>query len=93
MDQQRLSLEALWKTVKPGGLYFIEDLHTSFHTRYGGDVSHDDPNIKTMVKYIFELIDDKLSPDGTKHAMSMEMRGIDCQREICVFEKKQAGTI
>jgi len=36
MVQQRTSLEVLWKSVKPGGIYFIEDLATSYLPTYGG---------------------------------------------------------
>lgn len=94
MSQQQTSLEHLWKIVKPGGMYFIEDLQTSFIAHYGGDPSIGrEPKIKTMMKYIYELIDDKMLPDGRKHAMSMEMRGIECQREVCVMFKKEEGTV
>lgn len=94
MHQQQTSLEALWSIVKPGGLYFIEDLQTSFWTPYGGDpTGGKDPNVPTMAKYIHELVDDKLTPDGSRHPMSMEMRSIECQREVCLFTKKEAGTL
>jgi hypothetical protein len=94
MNQQRVSLEKLWQIVKPGGYYFIEDLQTSFMAGYGGDTTGGkDPNVHTMSKYIYELIDDKLSPDGKRHPMSIEMRGIECQREICLFIKKERGTL
>ncbi|ETS77813.1 hypothetical protein PFICI_09875 [Pestalotiopsis fici W106-1] len=94
MHQQQTSLEALWSIVKPGGLYFIEDLQTSFWPSYGGDgTGGKDPKVPTMAKFIHELVDDKLTPDGTRHAMSMEMRSIECQREVCLFTKKEAGTL
>jgi len=28
-DDQMLTLESLWQCLKPGGMYFVEDLHTS----------------------------------------------------------------
>lgn len=31
IKQQRTSIETLWKYVKKGGMYIIEDLHTNFH--------------------------------------------------------------
>ena len=30
MLQQQLTLAAYWRRVRPGGLFIIEDLHTSF---------------------------------------------------------------
>ena len=36
MHQQIASYEALWHAVKRGGFYVIEDINTSFKTRYGG---------------------------------------------------------
>ncbi|KAK9419433.1 putative Methyltransferase domain-containing protein [Seiridium unicorne] len=94
MNQQKVSFEALWKIVKPGGFYFVEDLQTSFMASYGGDPSGGkDPKVWTMAKYIYELIDDKLTPDGTRHSMSMEMRSIECQREVCLFTKKEKGSV
>jgi 23S rRNA U2552 (ribose-2'-O)-methylase RlmE/FtsJ len=34
MDHQRLSFEVLWPHVKPGGLFVIEDIHTSYRDKY-----------------------------------------------------------
>ncbi|KAK6859901.1 hypothetical protein PG995_003537 [Apiospora arundinis] len=93
MNQQQVSLEVLWKIVKPGGMYFVEDLQTSFMPSYGGDgTGGKDPNKHTMSKFIYELIDDKLQGDGKRHPISAEMRGIDCMREVCLFHKKELGT-
>lgn len=91
MTQQRNSLEELWGIIKPGGYYFIEDLHTSYLPQWGGDTTGGkDPNVHTMTKFIYELIDDKMV-DGSRHAISKDMRGIDCMREVCCIEKMEVG--
>ncbi|KAH7028054.1 uncharacterized protein B0I36DRAFT_146617 [Microdochium trichocladiopsis] len=90
MKQQQTSLEHLWKAVKPGGIYFVEDLQTSFWTQYGGDpTGGKDPKIPTMLKFIYEMIDDRMAPDGDKHLeLTADLRGVECQREVCAFFKK-----
>lgn len=92
VTQQSTSLEELWKIVKPGGVYFIEDLQTSYIGHYGGDASGTDTKIKTMTKMIYEIIDDKMT-DGSRNPLSKEMRNIDCMREVCAFTKKETGTV
>ncbi|OAA65523.1 hypothetical protein SPI_02310 [Niveomyces insectorum RCEF 264] len=92
MTQQQNSLEELWGIVKPGALYFIEDLQTSYMAGYGGDPSRRDPDKHTMTKYLYELIDDKMVGHST-HPVSGDLRGIDCMREVCCLTKKAAGTV
>lgn len=36
MDQQLVTFEALWPTVKDGGVYLVEDIHTSYFPGHGG---------------------------------------------------------
>lgn len=87
MVQQITSLQHLWKAVKPGGFYILEDLQTSYWAGYGGDASTKDQSIHTAMKFIYELIDDRMS--GTnKHEISETMRSIDCMKEVCGFTKK-----
>lgn len=48
MVQQITSLEVLWPAVKKGGLYFCEDLQTSWWDAVGGDSANTGTK-KTMV--------------------------------------------
>jgi len=89
MDQQITSLKHLWKAVKPGGYYILEDLQTSYLEAYHGDPSAHDPTIETATKFIYELIDDRMTGKN-KHEISSDMRSIDCMREVCGFTKKVA---
>ncbi|KIM98372.1 hypothetical protein OIDMADRAFT_167198 [Oidiodendron maius Zn] len=88
MHEQITSIKKLWKTIKPGGVYFCEDLETSYFPMFDGDPSTKDVYKYTMTKFIFELLDDKMiSGRGTKHKISEDLQSIDCMREICAFVK------
>ncbi|UKZ73869.1 hypothetical protein TrVFT333_001523 [Trichoderma virens FT-333] len=88
MHQQIISLQHLWRTIKPGGVYFCEDLETSYFPMFDGDASSVDASKYTMTKHIFELIDDKMIfGGGTKHTMSEDLHSIECMKEICAFVK------
>ncbi|HEY5236715.1 MAG TPA: class I SAM-dependent methyltransferase [Rhabdochlamydiaceae bacterium] len=53
MMQQVMSFKYLFPQVKRGGMYIIEDLHTSYWTEYGGG---DHP--RTAINFLKGLIDD-----------------------------------
>lgn len=94
MDQQTTSLQELWPYLRPGGVYFAEDLQTSFMDKYGGDSTRTNLNKKTFIRWIHELVDDIMaSPEGIppKNAWSSEIASIDCMAEMCVLTKKEKG--
>lgn len=88
MNQQITSLEYLWKIVKPGGLYVIEDLQTSYWENYGGDPSAKDATKLTTMKYIYGLLDDMMAGREMKTS-SHDLESIDCMAEICVLRKRK----
>lgn len=50
MNQQKTSLNVLWRSIKPGGVYFIEDLGTSYSRKHGGNGPDSTMNVlKTML--------------------------------------------
>ena len=70
MKQQQTTFHTLWPKMKPGSLYFFEDLHTSYITgSYGGgdmkrpanrvaaDASNSWENYNS-VEFIMQLFDD-----------------------------------
>lgn len=48
------SFEHLFESVKSGGIYVVEDVHTSYFNSYGGGLN----NPKTMMEYFKKLTDD-----------------------------------
>ncbi len=60
MYQQINSFEVLFPYVKSGGMYIIEDLHTSYWKMYGGHGSQKEPKAGTgtTINFLKDLIDD-----------------------------------
>ncbi len=90
MEQQITSLDTLFPIVKPGGMYFCEDLQTSYMEAYGAV-----PGAKTMMMVIQELLHDlnanvPVAPP-LQHEIAREMRSVECGEEICGFFKKELG--
>ncbi|KAJ0164485.1 8-demethyl-8-alpha-L-rhamnosyl tetracenomycin-C 2'-O-methyltransferase [Colletotrichum tanaceti] len=94
MIQQEVSLRELWPFLRPGGVYFAEDLQTSFMDPYGGDASRADPTKRTFIAFIHELVDDFMSAKmdiPSKNAWATQIASIDCMAEMCVLTKKEKG--
>jgi hypothetical protein len=87
VSQQQLSLRYLWKTLSPGGLYVIEDLHTSRRTEtdknkeYFEVDSHDLTTLEVMERLRSrELCETKYIPEN-------EMKEILDNLEFCEIDK------
>ncbi|THY55669.1 hypothetical protein D6C99_03084 [Aureobasidium pullulans] len=93
MNQQIKSLEHLWKTVKPGGYYFCEDMQTSYWDSHGGGPTASKENgNQTFVQLVNEMVEDlnsgnrRVNFDGAE-----EVLGVDCMAEVCGFWKRPEG--
>jgi len=53
MGQQIATFEEMWPAVRPGGVYLVEDLHTSYWPDYGGGHRREG----TFIEYAKKLID------------------------------------
>lgn len=88
MDQQMTSLEFLWKAVKPGGLYVIEDLQTSYWESFGGNHLGRSSSKETTISYLYQLVDDLMIGRNAKQ-ISHDLLSVDCMAEICALRKKK----
>jgi hypothetical protein len=85
MEQQRTSLSVLWPYIKEGGIYFIEDLGTSYHPTYGGDYESDD----TMMGDLKSMLDDnnRVAGISDKHPVSREVVSFEFTQECVALTK------
>jgi demethylmacrocin O-methyltransferase len=60
MHQQIISFQTLFPHVRSGGLYIIEDLHTSYWNEYGGNGTRDKPKAGpgTALEFLKQLVED-----------------------------------
>lgn len=82
MDQQLVSLQTLWKAVKPGGTYFVEDLETSYLEEYGGGGGRAAAAAttgasglrrkETMVQFIQRMTEDLMYPDARMQVYNVQ---------------------
>jgi len=82
--QQIISFQQLFPSaLSSKGVYFLEDLLTSYMSGYAAGP-------QTAVNYIKNLHDDLnkgSAPGNLKHSEAADLRSISCWDEICVFEK------
>jgi hypothetical protein len=94
MNQQRVSIEELYKAVVPGGFYAVEDLQTSFWPSY----IDKGPLMTNVFKgYLDFLMSDQV-PEAKlmtivedKEGNTEYVKGIqsfECMRELCIITKK-----
>lgn len=60
MQQQIVSFLTLFPALKSGGIYVIEDLHTSYWQQFGGGGTFDHPSAspRSTIEFLKKLIDD-----------------------------------
>ncbi|HEY9293427.1 MAG TPA: class I SAM-dependent methyltransferase [Microlunatus sp.] len=86
MEQQIATFEELWPRIRNGGVLAMEDLHTSYHAKYGGGLNK--PG--TYIEYAKDLID-KLHawhiPGVEADDYTRSIAGMHVYNSIIVFDK------
>lgn len=90
MGQQIATFEVMYQHVKPGGVFLIEDLHTSYWGRYGG--GYQKPG--TFIEYAKNLTDQlnawhSKTPGFKVNRFTRNTRSMHFYDSIIVFEKEK----
>jgi Methyltransferase domain len=88
MEQQIASIETLFPSLNEGGVYLVEDCHTSYWKEYGGGRGHEG----TFIEWVKDRIDDlhgyhlaePIEPVWTEH-----VDAIHCYDSVIVVDKKR----
>jgi predicted O-methyltransferase YrrM len=82
-EHQYPSLVALWPHLAPGGLYAIEDLHTSYRKKYGMGYRHPE----STIELIKSLLDDVHHAEHGRPPTLESLAAVHVHHEICLLEK------
>lgn len=82
VGQQMVSLQRLWKAVKPGGGFFCEYLETSYLEQYGGESLAKSSGKMTMVRYLHRIMDDMMFSDPNLDAYYHKGMGPSWERQV-----------
>ena len=91
MEQQTVSLQVLFSAVKDGGIYWIEDTHTSYFPAFGGGLCKENSFIEICKRLIdvmyaqYSREPDKLKPEP----MTYLLNGITFHDSVVVIDKKR----
>jgi hypothetical protein len=87
-DEQLTSLFHLWPHVKPGGLYAIEDVHTSYMGRWGGRLGKPGTTMEELKK----IVDDVNFHWHQQPTVLGEVESVHFYPELCVLTKRSAAS-
>ena len=85
MIPQITSLECLWPAVKPGGLYIIEDMNTSYVPKHDGGLLK--PG--TTVEFLKKKLDDLIKDNVTHGEPKSDIEYMHFYEELVLIRKKQ----
>ena len=91
MNQQINTFEEIYPIVKEGGVFLIEDLHTSYWADYGGGYKKSN----TFIQYAKDIIDKmhswhtKEDQEPKSDELTSHIKGMHVYDSIIVFDKGQ----
>lgn len=99
MDHQQVSLGFLFEHLKPGGLYIIEDVHTSipkFYRGFGVDSTQSNTTLKVILDYIeTERIESVYMTEEEERYLQFNIDFVELHKRkngmhstLCVIRKK-----
>lgn len=88
MGQQIATFEELWPNIVEGGVFLMEDLHTSYWPNYGGGLRREG----TFIEYAKKLIDQQHAWHSREDGLVVDqytktIRGMHVYDSIIVFDK------
>jgi cephalosporin hydroxylase len=88
MPQQINTFEVLWPAVRDGGVFLIEDLHTSYWPHY--DAGYKKPG--TFIEYAKDLVDQMNAWHSREESLAVDkytrsIKGMHVYDSIIVFDK------
>ena len=86
--QQIATFEELWPSISDGGVFLMEDLHTSYWSSYGGGYKR--PG--TFIEYAKDLIDQEHAWHSKEEGLAVDeytqsIRGMHIYDSVIVFDK------
>jgi len=90
VNDQRLSFECIFPVLENGGIYIIEDIHTSYREEYGGGYK----NYRSFVEYLKTMIDGIHSSEfpGVIPVIFNEIFAVHFYPSLAVIEKRGPWT-
>jgi len=94
MKQQQVAFEYCWPKLANGGLYVIEDLHTSYWPHFGGEINGEQTTVVFLCQLInamnYAAIRSSRAENYRQRSIAFggEVAWIHCYESICFIGKK-----
>jgi hypothetical protein len=88
MEEQLVSFDELWPTIAAGGVYIVEDLHTSYWPEFGGAL-RDSGSFIEFAKTIIDLQNawHVRNEELPVNDLTRSVRGLHAYDSVIVFDK------